>query len=205
MAEKEQPTARRTHPRQGRVGARVRRHRRPGAQGRAHQHHRDEIRRVVGGRRHLHETGGQPHRRCPQGGAPRRGRGLRPGRHDRRTHRDWPRRSPTTRPPARWTCSSPPASASRPRWWPWPSTNWATTPSRSPARRPASSPTPRTPRPRSSTSGPSASSRPSRRARSSWWRASRACPPSRTSPRSAAAAPTPPPSRWRPPWAPRPA
>ena len=79
------------------------------------------------------------------------------------------------------------------------------TPSPSPARRPASSPTPSTPRPRSSTSSPIASSRPSTRTRSSWWPASRGSPPSRTSPRWAVAAPTPPPSPWRPLWGPRPA
>ena len=69
--------------------------------------------------------------------------------------------SATPGPAARWTCSSPPASA---RPWPccaWPCTTWASTPSRSPAARPASSPTPPTPTPRSSRCGPTASATPS--------------------------------------------
>ena len=52
---------------------------------------------------------------------------------------------------ARWTSCSRPASASRCRCWPWRSTTSASTPSRSPASRPASSPTRRTARRASST------------------------------------------------------
>ena len=71
---------------------------------------------------------------------------------------------------------------------------------RSPAARPASSPTRPTARPRSSTSPPAASARPSTRATSRSWPASRGSRRTpRRSPRSAAAAPTPP--RWR--WPPR--
>ena len=99
---------------------------------------------------------------------------------------------------ARWTCCSRRASASPSRCCAWRSSTWASPRCRSPAHRPGSSPTPRTARPRSSRSAATGSARRSPAAASRWSPASRACPPSAPSPRSAAAAPTPPRSRSRP-------
>ena len=92
----------------------------------------------------------------------------------------WPPRSRRGRTRARWTCCSPPASASRARWPRWRSTTSATRRSRSPARRPASSPTPRTPRRGSSRCAPTASVPRSTTTRSCSSPASRACPPRAT-------------------------
>ena len=69
---------------------------------------------------------------------------------------------------ARWTCSSPRASASPTRWSRWPSTRWGCRRARSPARRPGWSPRPSTATPASCRSTRTASATRSPRARSSW-------------------------------------
>ena len=69
-------------------------------------------------------------------------RGLRDGRHDRRADRPRPAGLPAAARRASSTCCSPPASGSRWRCWRWRSPTSATRPGRSPAARPASSPTP---------------------------------------------------------------
>ena len=91
-------------------------------------------------------------RRRPRGGQPGRRRPLGDGEDDRRADRPRPARSRRRPIRASSTCSSPSASASRSRSRRWRSRTSATRRSRSPARRPASSPTRGTARRRSSTS-----------------------------------------------------
>ena len=115
---------------------------------------RAEVRRHVGRRRRTHHQRGAPHRRHVRAGAtasaPWSARAATPPT----SSSPWRARSPRTRPSARWTCCSRPASASAAPCWRWPSTASATTPRASPARRPASSPTRCTPGRRSSASRP---------------------------------------------------
>ncbi len=96
--------------------------------------------------------------------------------------------------PVRWTCCSPRASASRSHCSAWPSSTSARQRCRSPARRPGSSPTLRTARPRSWRSAPTASARRSTAATSPSSPGSRGCRPSGRSPRWGRAVPTPRPS-----------
>ena len=124
---------------------------------------RHEVRRHLGRRRRPDQASRPPDRRPARSRAPRRRRAVSAGPDHRRADRDGRRRSPTVPTRARWTCSSPPANGSPARCARWPSTTSAIGRSRSPDRRPGSSPTHRTPRRGSSTSVPIASARPWRR------------------------------------------
>ena len=145
---------------------------------------RAEVRRHLGRRSRPHPRRRRAHRAHPARRRRRRGRGLGHGQDHRRPRAPRPRGLERARPPARWTCSSPRASASRSRCSAWRSSTSARPRSRSPVRRPASSPTPRTARPRSWRSAATASARRSTAATSRWSPGSRACRPSATSPRS---------------------
>ena len=138
------------------------------------------------------------HRAHPARRRRRRGRGVGHGEDHRRSRAPRPRGLQRSRAPARWTCCSPRVSASRSRCCAWRSSISVKPRCRSPARRPGSSPTPRTGRPRSSRSAPTGYARRSTEATSPWSRDSRACRPSGPSPRWAGVAPTPPRSRSRP-------